>query len=260
MRLKKIYDAADAIAPFALLDEYCGRYHGRDNSGVQLDCGDEIAKILFSLDLSRAAVKRARERGADCIFTHHPAIFDPLLSLQREGEGDKILACAQEGISVLSAHLNLDVAEGGIDDCLMQGLGGIRAEKIMQPLDGGGYGKLFSVPERALSAFAEEVGETFGTQKALVYGNRPVEKIASFCGAGTDGESVAFAAACGADTFVSSDAKHHLVAELVEKGLNVVLLTHYAAENYGFKKFYEKIKENLKEAVACEFFADGALL
>ena len=83
--------------------------------------------------------------------------------------------------------------------------------------------------------------------------------MASFCGAGMDETSVAFAVAEGADTFLSSDGKHHLIAELVERGLNVILLTHYAAENYGFIRFVENLKTKLK-GLPIGVFTDERLL
>ncbi|MGN1076941.1 MAG: Nif3-like dinuclear metal center hexameric protein, partial [Candidatus Gallimonas sp.] len=141
--MNRIYEEIDKIAPFALSDEFCGKYGGHDNSGVLVDCGGEVEKILFSLDCSRFAVKRAEETGANLIVTHHPVIFHPLSSLKA---GDAVFECVQAGISVISAHLNLDCAPGGIDDSLMFALGGEKAEKTMYPVSGGGYGKFFRIP------------------------------------------------------------------------------------------------------------------
>lgn len=258
MRLKEIYNLADGIAPFALSDEYCGKVAFRDNSGIQLDCGGEIGKILFSLDLSAAAVEKAVKIGADCVFTHHPAIFLPLYSLTEEGAGKQILACAKAGISVISAHINLDCAKDGIDESLMKGLGGKSPDAVQVELSGGAYGRVFGVPEQTFAEFAEHVRKEFWARRVVLYGDRPVRKAACFCGAGMDEESVSFALANGADTFVSSDGKHHLVTAAVEGGMNVLLLTHYASENYGFYRFYQKFKE--KSGVLCEYFADERFL
>lgn len=73
-----------------------------------------------------------------------------------------------------------------------------------------------------------------------------------------DEKSVSFALQEGADTFVSSDPKHHLVAMAIEGGMNVLLLTHYAAENYGFKRFFERVKRSF--SIECAFFEDARLL
>ena len=42
MQLKNVYEAIDALAPFALSGEYCDTYGAHDNSGIILDCGEEV--------------------------------------------------------------------------------------------------------------------------------------------------------------------------------------------------------------------------
>ncbi len=253
MRLKKIYDAIDALAPFALSREYCDTYGMHDNSGILLDCGEEATGIVCSLDLSGRAVAAAKQGNANVIVTHHPAIFYPVSALHAD---DPVTQCARAGISVISAHLNLDCAPGGIDEALMSGLGGGEA-KLMHPLSQGGYGHAFDVCECSLAEFTARIGARFSTKRLTVYGSAPVQRVASFCGAGMDDASVAFALAEGADTFVSSDGKHHLIAALVARGVNVVLLTHYAAEQYGFVRFAEKLKNQLGSVTVV---TDGELL
>ena len=259
LSVKALYETINALAPFALSREYIEKFGHRDNSGIQLDCGGEITGVLFSLDLSAAAVAEAKKWGANCIVTHHPAIFSPLFSLREEGSGAQVLACAQAGISVISAHLNLDAAEGGIDESLMHGLGGGKAIAVEDSLTGGGYGRVYDVEKKSLAAFAEQVRHVFGTHRILTYGNGTVGRVASFCGAGFDEGALAFAMANGADTLVSSDVKHHLIAAAVEEGLNLVILTHYAAENYGFIRFAEKIEKLLK-GTPCTVFTDERFL
>lgn len=260
MELRKIYDTIDLLAPFGLSKDYCERYDMRDNSGIQLDCGGEIGAILFSLDLSKGAVYKARQFGARCIVTHHPAIFEPLKSLTEQNCAP-LLVCARLGISVISAHLNLDTAACGIDDCMMRGLGGIQAEALMHRIEGGGYGRAYHVPPCGLNEFAMRIQQVFLTCRILFYGTRPVSKVASFCGAGLDEQSVEFAVKQGVDTVVSSDAKHHIITALVEKGINVVLMPHYSAELYGFKNFVTSFNEQTGGlGVRNELFTDERFL
>ncbi len=261
MKLKHVYDLVDSLAPFALSREYCEKHDGYDNSGILLDCGKDVTDVMFSLDLSPEAAARAKAAGADCIVTHHPAIYSPLHALRADGEGAEMLACAQCGISVVSAHLNLDCARGGIDDCLMRGLGGERAEATLYSLTDGGYGKVFRVEEQDFSSFVSRVQDAFCTARTVAYGSGRVKKVASFCGAGTDEDTVKFALEQGADTFVSSEGKHHHIAALIGRGLNVLMLTHYAAEQYGFSRFYENMKKILSESgVRAELFTDERFL
>lgn len=252
MKLREIYNKANEIAPFALSGEYCAKYESYDNSGILLDCGKEIKTALFCLDCTMRSVEEAKKIKADLLFTHHPAIFSPIKNLSAH---NPVTACATAGISVISAHLNLDCAEGGIDDSLAQALGCNGEKNRMHELTQGGYGSVFDVAENSLDGFVKEVKKTLQTERVLVYGDKPVKRVASFCGAGMSEEAIHFAADSGADTFVSADPKHHLIAAILESGMNAAVLTHFASENYGFQKFYQKMKENCS-GVRMEFFTD----
>ena len=59
MKSTEFYALAEQFAPKSLSDEFCRRYGAYDNSGLLLDSGEEAEKILFSLDLSLAAIERA---------------------------------------------------------------------------------------------------------------------------------------------------------------------------------------------------------
>ena len=248
MKLSEIYKIADELAPKKHSDEYCARYGAYDNSGVQVDTGEDIKSVVFSLDLSFSAIDKAIETGANLIITHHPAIYGKMDGV-RVGDfsplGEKLVRCIKHGISVVSMHLNLDSSIGGTDECLQQGVlfacgsettgAGMRSS-IMHPLENGGYGRVYAIKETSLLDIEEGIKKVFKTQRVLVYGNKEnkMGKVASFCGAGADEDAVAFAVREGAQLLVSSDIKHHVLSLALEKGLCVLSITHYASENYGF--------------------------
>ena len=62
----------------------------------------------------------------------------------------------------------------------------------------------------------------------------------------------------GAQAAVSADIKHNIICDALESGLNVVQLTHYASENYGFKKIYQSLKDKL--GVPCFWHEDAGML
>ena len=273
MKLCEVYKVVDAVAPKALSDEYCAKFGAYDNSGILVDTGDDITGILFTLDLTNAALEKAKAVGANLIITHHPVIYGKI-SDSRESDFEpldsKLIACIKQGISVISMHLNLDVAVGGIDESLMQGVCVSSAGKgsftkmeqaqVMHEVGYGGYGRVYGVEETTLGALAEYMKKTFATARVEVYGNvdKKVNRAASFCGAGGDETGVKFAVEHGADVMVSSDFKHHVILLAVEKGLGVIALTHYASENYGFEKYYQKIRESI--ALPCVYHTDEILL
>lgn len=272
MRLNDVYKITDALAPKRLSDEACEKYGYYDNSGVLVDCGEEIRGIVCSLDLSFAAIDKAIQTGANLIITHHPAIYGKIGDIRFDDEsplGKKLITCIKKGISVISMHLNLDFAPDGIDESLMDGIlrsatkndgAGTSLALVMHPLNGGGYGRVYEIPETQLGVLAQGMEKEFGTDRVLVYGQKEekITKVASFCGAGADEESIAYAYRKGANVIVSSDFKHHLLALAQELGTSVIVLTHYASEGYGFKKYYEKIRRKIE--IPCVYHTDENLL
>ena len=248
MKLSEIFNILEEVAPVSLSDEFCSKFKMYDNSGIIIDCGEDIKGVLFTLDLTNAAVAEARAKGYNLIVTHHPAIYGGIsrFDTQNNPQAKGLADCMKYGISVISMHLNFDAAPEGIDYHLMRGLGGSEC-KIAAQLDNGGYGRVYPVAPDILSNYVKKVAKEFNTQRLVVYGDKdkPVKKVASFCGAGCDDFNMNFAIKNGADVFVSADMKHHEILALTQSGLAVIVLTHYASENYGLQQIYKKIKDRL---------------
>ena len=236
MRFNDIFSAACSIAPLELSAELVRITDGYDNSGVILETDRDIDKVLVTLDLSPQCADYAVANGFGLIVTHHPAIYAPVKSLNFK-DNAALLKCAANGIGVISMHLNLDVAENGIDACLASGLGA-KKPKILTPVgEGTGYGRLFNIEKTTLASFKHRICEVFETENVMIYGkrDREIKRVASFCGAGCDIPELDLID--GADAVVSADFKHHVIREALNRGLCVVQMTHYASENYGLKTF-----------------------
>ncbi len=269
MKLCEAYQIVDGLAPKSISDEYCLKCGAYDNSGVLIDVGEEITGAVFSLDLSFAAIEKAVQNGANLIVTHHPAIYGKISNIRAsdfEPLDRKLVTALRKGISVISMHLNLDCAQGGIDESLMQGVclaSGADEQKdvaLMHALSLGGYGRAYAIEPTTLYALTEKIKTVFSTERTLFYGdkNKTISRVASFCGSGADEEAVEFAVKQKADAILSSDFKHHVLTLALESGLSVIALTHYASENYGFEKFYQKIRRKI--GIPCIFHTDDILL
>ncbi|MBQ9245387.1 Nif3-like dinuclear metal center hexameric protein, partial [bacterium] len=68
---------------------------------------------LFALTVTDDIVKQARQNNCDMIISHHPLFYVPL---------------EWSDINIYSAHTNLDIAEGGTTDTLIQKLGFKKSE------------------------------------------------------------------------------------------------------------------------------------
>ncbi|MDE5722288.1 MAG: Nif3-like dinuclear metal center hexameric protein [Clostridia bacterium] len=252
----------EKVAPVALSDELCKKFDMYDNSGIIVNCGNDICGAVFSLDLSKGAIADAREKGYNLIVTHHPAIYGGLSRIDYNNPvAANIAECVKSGISVISMHLNFDCAPEGIDYHLMKGLRGDSGEKceILAKLSKGGYGRFYQIKPTDFNEITENIKTVFKTERVIAYGcNKTIKSAASFCGAGCDDRAISFAAENGADVFVSSDMPHHEITALLGRGINVVLLTHYASENYGFNKIYNAISTSLQ--ISSAYHTDDNLL
>ena len=114
------------IAPVKLSDDFCAKYKMYDNSGIIINCGKPVESVLFSLDFSEKAVDLAVSDGCNLIITHHPAIYGGIsrLDVIKNPQARAIAKCLKNDVSVISMHLNSDVAPLGIDHYLMEAFGG----------------------------------------------------------------------------------------------------------------------------------------
>ena len=258
LNLNQFFNLLEKHAPLEISKKYIesGDY---DNSGILVRSRDSVNKVLFSLDLSESAIKRAKYLGIDTIVTHHPAIYNPLKSLSvLDVNTNKIMSAVKMGLNVISMHLNLDAVDGGIDDCLRQALKGEKYKVLYPITDNAGYGREFSLSSITFSDFIKSAKKALSTNKVIAYGNKNavLKTGASFCGGGASHAIKYILSGGKADVIITSDMPHHVILETVESGKCVMLLTHYSAENYGFNKYFEKIKKETEEKVECYFYSD----
>ena len=111
---KEIYDYIDGFAPFDTQMSY-------DNSGLLVgDFNTRSRKVVLALDADKQVIDEAVGLGAKIIVTHHPVIFNPLRSVMFDSVP---YAAAKNDITIISAHTNLDIACGGVNDCLAKAVG-----------------------------------------------------------------------------------------------------------------------------------------
>ena len=257
-KLSNLMTVLQELAPLSLSQKMIER-GDYDNSGLIIESSEKADKILFSLDLSVEVVEKAKSLGCDTIVTHHPAIYMPVKNLSVNEQTKSLMRAIQNEMNVISMHLNLDVASAGIDHSLALGLGGKDIE-ILDLIDGEhGYGRVSTVDNQTLEQFVDRIEKTFETKKLVYYGNRRVNKIASFCGSGG---SQALQCCCRdeVDTVITSDLAHHHLKELIENNKNVVILPHYVSEQYGFNKFYQTVSEKLYGKVQTFYFVDNRFM
>lgn len=118
VKCQVVLDALERLAPKRLAEEW-------DHVGLMLGSpAREVHKVFVCLDVYGATIEAAKQAGADLMISHHPFVFKPLRHLRTDlPQGKWIESLFQNDIAVYSAHTNLDIAEGGVNDVLAERLG-----------------------------------------------------------------------------------------------------------------------------------------
>ncbi|NIK13366.1 Nif3-like dinuclear metal center hexameric protein [Alkalibacillus almallahensis] len=127
VQAKDIINVLESFAPKSLAFE-------GDPIGLQVgDLNSSVEKVMISLDVLENVVDEAIEQNVDLIIAHHPFIFKPLKSINTNDEKGKIInKLVKHDITVYAAHTNLDIAQGGVNDWLMEQLG-LQPEGVVVP-------------------------------------------------------------------------------------------------------------------------------
>lgn len=150
------------IAPAKLAEDW-------DNVGLQVgDPAQEIENVLIALDFNEEILEEALAKNCQLILTHHPFIFKGINSVNTQNQSGKLIyKLIKNDITLFSAHTNLDIAEKGLNDYLIQKLD-VENISILKTTQSQSYHKLVTfVPE----ANFEELRNALYSKGAGKYNN-----------------------------------------------------------------------------------------
>lgn len=219
-----IYDAIDRLAPFWLTMDF-------DNTGILVgDRNREIACALLALDCTPAVIEQARQLGAQLIITHHPVIFHPL---KRVNEDAVVYQLIRSDIAVISAHTNLDIAQGGVNDALASAIGlrDCRGLELLNEQTGAWLGRVGTLPEPlSPEAFAAHIKACLNAASIKFSAAPRVIRTVALCsGSGADCLDAAISA--GADALLTSEVKQHEYLAAAAAGISIFDAGHFDTED-----------------------------
>ena len=204
---------------------------------VGLNCGHmdaPVTRVLVALDPFDEAIGEAREMGAQLLVTHHALIWSPDFVTDQDAQGRRTLTLIESGIAHINAHTNLDLAPGGVNDCLAAVLG-LTDVAVIDPVgiddQGRPYGllRMGLVEEQPLEAFLSAVKTALDCPGLrYVNPNKTVRRVA--VGGGACGGALEAARRAGCDTFVTADVKYNQFRDAYDLGLNLIDAGHFHTE------------------------------
>lgn len=149
----------------------------------------EVSKVMLCLTVTDSVVEQARAEKCDMIISHHPLFYVPL---------------EWADIDIYSAHTNLDKANGGTTDTLIQSLDFIQneqdAQEFLRFVD---FDTSISLDE-----FIQKLKKISPNLRYVNNKNIQYIKKSAFC-AGSGSEFINTAQEYSADCLVTGDLKFH---------------------------------------------------
>lgn len=221
MKAAAVYNFIDKLAPFDTAADF-------DNSGFLVgNPDDEVSGIVVALDCTEKAIKTASDTGANLIVTHHPLIFDPIKKIHSDSLVYKLI---QNGISLISAHTNLDFSKNGVNDvlCARLGLSEVRGhfpvgEQAFE-LRSGRLPHIFTADE-----LAQYIKDRLGGYVKYSSCKKQLKTVAVCSGSG--GSMLSRAVKLGVDAYITGDVKHSVFLEAEQPGIAIFDAGHFNTED-----------------------------
>ncbi|MFV0440679.1 MAG: Nif3-like dinuclear metal center hexameric protein [Lachnospirales bacterium] len=241
---------------FGFLNEIAPEHYKESWDNVGLLIGDRHKKVkgvLLSLDLTTSAIDAAILEGANVIITHHPIIFGGITAVNTDTTvSKKIIRCIENGISVYTAHTNLDSAIIGTNDTLFDilKLQGKVTISVIDEVTKAGLGRVGELKEEmTLEAFLKYISECgFENIKYCtdIRGlNKSIKKV-GLCTGAIDSKILNKAIDMGCDVCLTGDLTYHRAQEGFNRDVAIIDLGHYNSEVIVLDVLSKMIKERFK--------------
>ena len=182
-----------------------------------------MSAVYVTLDCDKTAVERAQRLGAQLILSHHPLLFHPVQALRDDRyEGALLSGILRKGLSLISAHTNLDQSPLSAARVIAKALCMIN----LRPADP--YMIVGELPQMVdVDQLGERVSGLLGVG-VRSYGKGRVRTLAIAGGAYCEGFQAAMGA--GAQALLTGEVRQHNAVAAMGQGFSLLDAGHAASE------------------------------
>lgn len=245
-----LISAMQELAPQELAEPW-------DTVGLQIgDPHDTVQGVLLTLDLTKEALQQAQRSGCNLIICHHPLIFHPLPALRRDDPAQAfVMRLIEHKMNVLIAHTNLDLAPGGVADCLADSLcrqlpvvekeenhaEGVQHEGIR-------YGRLIRLKQKIPLSFLIRTCQSLSGRTPLINTDQEqaIQTLIAFPGSFSE-EWVEAVRLSGPDCVLCGEAKHHLFVELGYSNIVLICIGHDVSERVVLEPLAKRLSRRFQK-------------
>ncbi len=238
MIVNDILQAMDAIAPFRLTMDF-------DNTGLLIgDPNAVVSGVVLALDCTDEVIETAKAQKANLIITHHPVIFHGIKNVRADSVVYQVI---RNDMHVISAHTNLDIAEGGVNDCLAAELGLTQLRGLTATDDEHSLGRVGTLStELSAEELAQKAKQILGNVAVRYTDGGKAIRTVAVCGGAGDSE-LANAISCGADALITGEVAHHIFIEAAHRGMTLIEAGHFHTENVVLNTVRDRLAEQFPD-------------
>lgn len=150
--VSKILSYLETIAPASWAFDF-------DKVGLQIGSQNaSVTGVITTLDCTKQTVDKAISVASNLIISHHPMIWEPLVSIETDrGKGEIFSRMLKAEISLIAAHTNWDCAPEGINDSLCEILGLLKVKPFGSRSDRANFKVVTFVPAAHLTSVSQAV-------------------------------------------------------------------------------------------------------
>ena len=248
MKVNDVLCFIDSTAPFSTAEKW-------DNSGLLVgDKNADVTRALVCLDVTKREIDYAVSVGAELIVSHHPVIFRPLSAVCANSV---VYSAVKNGISIISAHTNLDKAAGGVNDALCEALFDEFSKEDISVAEGFLNTALLPA-EMSAGELAEHIRSRLGGAVSYCDADKPVKKVALCSGSGAD--FIDDALMLGCDAFITGEASYHKFLDAKASGISLFAAGHFETEIPVVNKLTLLLNEHFNCTAFEAFICDNAVI
>lgn len=223
MKLSKIINYLQEKYPPTLASPF-------DTGKIGLQFGSpnsEIKRIMIALDGSSNVIDEAIQKKVDLLITHHPFLFNAMLSMDYETPfGKKMLNVFDHRLNIYAMHTNFDVAKDGMNDILAKMLELENIHAVKEDIDGSCFLRMGNIKPMTLLDFSKKVIERLKLDGARVIGDKDkmITKVGIVGGGGSGDLFNAIFHKC--DCFITGEIRHNHALDAIDYNIAIIEVNH----------------------------------
>lgn len=200
-----------------------------------------VSRVLLSVDVTAEIFAEAQDGEFDLVLAHHPFLLKGVQSVSEStGKGSLLANAIRSQVAIYAAHTNADVVDAGVSQTIADAFGLVGATPLIPTASSAiGHGRVGQLASpMSLGDFARLISKVLPSNASGVRVAGDYEQEVStvaLCGGAGD-SFIGAALASGADVYVTSDLRHHLVQDAREqaraagKPMALIDVSHWASE------------------------------